>query len=429
MSPRDEALGSPQGPSIGAAMGQPQPDRGDEPAGDVIRVLVASADPATREVLERLAAVYGAFAVVGVAEDAVEAIRLAGALRPSVALVDLHIPAAGGPDTVRGIRSRSPDTQVLGLLPHEDRDSVMRMFAAGAVGYLLKSTLGPEVCDTIRRIAGGRVSLSGGVATKLADELAAELERRDREPREWHERARRVRRALEPAAFAMVFQPLVDLHSGRVVGVEALARFRPEPQRSPAVWFAEAAEVGRQAELEIAAVRAAWSHLDEIPADLYLSVNASPQTVVTSEFQELFQRRGAQRLVVELTEHAPVEDYRALEDALLGLRSRGARLAVDDAGAGYASLRHILRLDPDLIKLDISLTRGIDHDDRRRALACALIPFAEQIGAAITAEGIETRQELEALRVLGVAYGQGYFLAPPAPVPLLGWEGIATADG
>lgn len=405
-------------------MPEPQP-AGDDPPEGVARVLVSDGDPTTQDALVRIMADHAWVAVVGVADDAVEAVRLAGILRPAVALVDVSLPG-GGPEAAGGIRTHAPDTQVLAMLAYDDRPAVMRMFAAGAVGYVLKSTPGPELCGTIRRVASGRISLSGSVATELVDDLAAELERRQREPREQRERVRRVERALEPAAFAMVFQPVVDLRSGLVVGVEALARFRPDPQRSPALWFAEAAEVGRQAELEVAAVRAAWSHLDEIPDRMYLSVNASPQTVLTQAFQQLFDQHGAERLVVEVTEHAAVDDYEALGDALLRLRSRGARLAVDDAGAGYASLRHILRLDPDVIKLDVSLTRGIDRDSRRRALACALIPFAEQIGATITAEGIETQQELDALRELGVCYGQGFFLAPPAPVPLLGWSAPAA---
>jgi EAL domain-containing protein (putative c-di-GMP-specific phosphodiesterase class I) len=113
-----------------------------------------------------------------------------------------------------------------------------------------------------------------------------------------------------------------------------------------------------------------------------------------------------------------VEDYDALVRALDGLRSQGVRVAVDDTGAGYAGLAHILRLRPDIIKLDIDLTRGIDADPVRRALAASLVAFGGDIGATITAEGIETGEELEALRTLGVTCGQGYYLARPGPLPL-----------
>ena len=122
--------------------------------------------------------------------------------------------------------------------------------------------------------------------------------------------------------------------------------------------------------------------------------------------------------MVEVTEHAPVADYDALADALRGVRKRGVRLAVDDAGSGFASLRHILRLSPDIIKLDRALTSDIDRDEAREALAAALIVFADRIGSTVVAEGIEREPELLTLRSLGVPYGQGYYLARPEPLPV-----------
>ncbi len=124
----------------------------------------------------------------------------------------------------------------------------------------------------------------------------------------------------------------------------------------------------------------------------------------------------AGRLVLEITEHEAVEDYPSLVDALAPLRANGARVAIDDAGAGFASLRHTLRIAPDIVKLDMSLTRGIDADRGKRALAAALVSFAMEMDFALVAEGIETADELEALRQLGVGFGQGYFLAVPGPL-------------
>jgi EAL domain-containing protein (putative c-di-GMP-specific phosphodiesterase class I) len=122
------------------------------------------------------------------------------------------------------------------------------------------------------------------------------------------------------------------------------------------------------------------------------------------------------RIVVEITEHEAVEDYAALVRSLDTLRGLGCRVAIDDAGAGFASLRHTLQLAPDIVKVDISLTRDIDSDRGRRALASALISFADEMGMTIVAEGIESQAELDTLRELGVIYGQGYFLAEPAPL-------------
>jgi EAL domain-containing protein (putative c-di-GMP-specific phosphodiesterase class I) len=122
------------------------------------------------------------------------------------------------------------------------------------------------------------------------------------------------------------------------------------------------------------------------------------------------------RLVLEMTEHAVVEDYDALQAALAQLRRFGIRVAVDDAGAGFASLRHILSLVPEFIKLDRSLTSGIDSDLPKRALARGLISFAQEIGTSVIGEGVETASELEALRELGVGFAQGYYLGRPVPL-------------
>jgi EAL domain-containing protein (putative c-di-GMP-specific phosphodiesterase class I) len=147
-----------------------------------------------------------------------------------------------------------------------------------------------------------------------------------------------------------------------------------------------------------------------------MSLNLSPETTVSPRFLELLEQVPGERVVIEVTEHAAVEDYDALDPVLQRIRGRGGRLAIDDAGSGYASLRHILRLAPDVIKLDVTLTRDIGTDRARRALASALVSFAGEIGATIVAEGIETASEMEALRGLGVHQGQGFHLARPAPL-------------
>ena len=133
---------------------------------------------------------------------------------------------------------------------------------------------------------------------------------------------------------------------------------------------------------------------------------------------EALSRVAGSRIVLELTEHTRIDDYPALLEALDELRQHGVRIAVDDAGAGYAGLQQILGLRPDIIKLDVDLTRGIDTDPVRRALAACLVRFGEDTNSVIVAEGIETAAELETLRQLGVPWGQGYLLARPGPLPL-----------
>jgi EAL domain-containing protein (putative c-di-GMP-specific phosphodiesterase class I) len=226
----------------------------------------------------------------------------------------------------------------------------------------------------------------------------------------------RVEKAIDDRAFTIVFQPIFDLDGGAIVGMEALARFSALPQRTPEMWIAEAEAVGLLMDLELALADAALDGLESLPPDAYLALNFSPQTAVSDRLRDLLERADPSRIVVEVTEHAPVADYDELREALSGLRERGVRLAIDDAGAGFASLRHIIRLDPDLIKLDITLTREIETDPVRQALAVALVSFAEHIGATVVAEGVESELELEALRRAGVRHAQGFLLGRPGPL-------------
>jgi EAL domain-containing protein (putative c-di-GMP-specific phosphodiesterase class I) len=202
------------------------------------------------------------------------------------------------------------------------------------------------------------------------------------------------------------------------VAVEALSRFEAEPHRSPDRWFADAAALELSVAIELVAIRGALEHLDALSPGVRLSVNASPTTVCTAALGDVLAAIPGERLSIEITEHAPVDDDTASRTALARLRSRGLQAMVDDLGAGFASLTHIVDLNPDVIKLDLSLIRGIDTDPVRRALTAALLSFAGEIGASIVAEGIETGGELEALRVLGVRHGQGYLLARPGPGPV-----------
>jgi EAL domain-containing protein (putative c-di-GMP-specific phosphodiesterase class I) len=227
-------------------------------------------------------------------------------------------------------------------------------------------------------------------------------------------REKLIRVTLADHALEIVFQPNVDLRSGGVVGAEALARFAQPPIRPPDVWFAEAASVGLVVELEIAAIRSALDQLGRLPSGLYLSLNASVETILSDEFRRTLAKVAAERLVLELTEHTEVRDYRQLEQSIEDLRSNGVRLAVDDTGAGYSSFRHILNLHPEVIKLNIGLTRGIDGDPVRRALGSALLTFgADAYNATIVAEGVETEGEFITLRALGCRFGQGFYLGRP----------------
>jgi EAL domain-containing protein (putative c-di-GMP-specific phosphodiesterase class I) len=223
-----------------------------------------------------------------------------------------------------------------------------------------------------------------------------------------------IHEALSGDCLSVVVQPIVELGDRLVIGFEALARFATLPQRSPDWWFAQAAAVGLGDELELAALDRALGLLPELPRGTHLSVNASPATVLSDGFAErLDALPQLDRLVLEVTEHAPI--YERFGAALDRHRGRGLELAIDDTGAGFASLRHILRLRPDTIKLDRTITDRIDCDRNTRALAAALTSFALETQTRVNAEGIETASQLGMAQALGVTLGQGYLLGRPAP--------------
>lgn len=243
----------------------------------------------------------------------------------------------------------------------------------------------------------------------LASEITADV-RNDTERRE---SLRRIESAIAAGDPDIVVQPIRALADRSLTGVECLARFASEPQRSPDLWFAEAQAVAYGTELELLAARKALAICADLPAPLSVSVNISPDTLVNGPVAEALAGFDPHRIIVEMTEHVPVGDYRPIMDALAPLRRRGIRIAIDDAGAGYSSLRHILSMQPDLIKLDISLTRNVDRDPVRNALAAALAEFARRAQTTLVAEGIETDAEFETLRQLGFHKGQGYLLGRP----------------
>jgi EAL domain-containing protein (putative c-di-GMP-specific phosphodiesterase class I) len=219
---------------------------------------------------------------------------------------------------------------------------------------------------------------------------------------------------LREGRLRTVAQPVVELETGRVVGVEALARFDDPPYRPPDEWFREAQEVGLGLELEALAVRRALEMFETLPGGLNLGINVSHQLLLSGRLEPLLEGHSARRLLVELTEHAAFDDYATFREAMSPLRERGIRLAVDDVGAGFSSLRHVVELAPDRMKLDRTFTSGIETDPARRAMAEALIVFARRTGIGLVAEGIETGGELRVMRRLGVPLGQGFLIQRPA---------------
>lgn len=223
----------------------------------------------------------------------------------------------------------------------------------------------------------------------------------------------RLALVLSRRAFYPVFQPIVELADGRVIGFEALTRF--EDGVEPDVRFAEAALSGLGLDYEIAAIEAALQASVGLPGDVFISLNASPGLVLDAGRLGPALAATDRPIVLELTEHARIDDYADLRAALATYGPR-VRVAVDDAGAGYASLRHILELRPAFVKLDLSIVTAIEHDPVRQALVSALVYFAIKTGSELIAEGIETKSEAAVLRDLGISFGQGYLFGRPQPI-------------
>jgi EAL domain-containing protein (putative c-di-GMP-specific phosphodiesterase class I) len=220
--------------------------------------------------------------------------------------------------------------------------------------------------------------------------------------------------ALRGIGIGVHFQPIVDLVRGTVVGYEALARFDGYPVSDPLEWFAAAHRHGCGAVLESLTLRRALESRGELPADMFLSVNIGPDVITDPLVQAVWNEHPSlSGVIIELTEHARIESYEALEPVLDRLRERGALIALDDAGAGYAGLQHILGIKPHLIKLDRRLIENIDGDETKRALVEMIGSFATRVHAEVLAEGIERAAELDTLVSLGVTMAQGYLLARP----------------
>jgi EAL domain-containing protein (putative c-di-GMP-specific phosphodiesterase class I) len=217
---------------------------------------------------------------------------------------------------------------------------------------------------------------------------------------------------LAAGSLRPVFQPIVDLRSAELVAVEGLCRFPGAGDQDAGQWFSSARRLGRGVDLELRALHAVLEDSAAFPAGTPIAVNLSPTAALDVDIQQILMT-CERKLVVEITEHEPFPHD--LRDGLEPLRRRGIQVAVDDAGAGYSNLNQILRLQPDIVKIDGELTRGIEDDPVRRALTFSIVQLAQELGARTIAESIEGAAQQYVLRGLGIHYGQGFHLGRPAP--------------
>jgi EAL domain-containing protein (putative c-di-GMP-specific phosphodiesterase class I)/FixJ family two-component response regulator len=367
-----------------------------------IRVLVADDDNSVVDVLRALIESEADLRFAGSANDAEGAIALAIEQQPDVALVDVRMPGGGGVTAARGITRRCPATKVIAVTAHEDDDTVIAMMGAGAHGYVCKGESTERILHEIYR-RGGEGRDASDVPDRPAGTHAPGARRREQQ--------RRIRELLESDSLSVSFEPVVAVDSGSIVGVEAITRVARLPVRALDWWLAEAEAAGMLLGFELASTQAALADLSLVPSDAFVSVKVSPTSVIEPELRELLLTGSASRIVLELTEQAPVHDYAAVNDALTTLRGAGVRLAVADVGGGVASLRHVAMLAPDFVTLDIALTDTVDADSTRHAIVAALTACASQLGARAVAANVRSFDQLEELVRLGVDLVQGPLVA------------------
>ena len=392
------------------------------PGFDEAQILVVDDNMANTSLLEQVLTRAGLGSVV-ICNDPREMTMLLLDHRFDVILLDLHMPHVDGFELLEVISRHAAGEflPVLVITADTAREAVHRALQLGAHDFLTKPFDVTEVTLRVRNLLRTRwtyVELRRE-RSRLQDHLDILDVTTEGTEEPWAIRRTRIEKVMALGGPRMLFQPVVNLLDGRTMAYEALARFYDEPIRGPDRWFAEADGVGLGRDLEVQAVQTALSHLSQLAPDQLLGISLSPAKVLTDWRAGLGSEVPWERVVVELTEHVVVEDYQAIQRALQSFREQGVGLSVDDTGAGFASLRHILDLAPDFVKLDISLCRGIDHDPARRALAAALVAFTRETDSALIAEGVETPEELATLKDLGVQYGQGYLLGRPAPLPQL----------
>lgn len=279
--------------------------------------------------------------------------------------------------------------------PIRNGDGLLGLVAAGTTD----AVFGQHLIDHLPVVGEFAAATSALLSGWLETDHRAEVVRR------------RIESIIASHAFHPVFQPIFDLASNQAVGYEALTRF--DEESPPDQVFADAHAVGAGVELEMACIASALAAAELLPSDTWLSVNVSPVALRHDAELRAMLSRTARAVVLELTEHDAIDDYAAVRDIVARL-GPNVRLAVDDAGSGFASMRHVVELQPHFLKLDISLVRGVHGDVSRQAMVAGLVRFAEQASCAVIAEGIERRTDLNMLRELGVPYGQGFLLGRPS---------------
>lgn len=374
------------------------------------QVLLVDDEPGIVRSLARLLAAAGN--VVTTASDGREAIARIEAATFDVIVSDIQMPNTDGLTLLRAVRARDLDVPVVFLTGSPDLETAVEAMEYGAFRYLVKPVDAKLLTDVVERAA--QVHRLARVRREVTVETSEKLigDRAGLESR--------YVSAVEKMWIAM--QPIVSWRNRSVYAYEALLRTDEPTLRNPIDFIETAERLGRTAELGRTIRRRIADQMPELSADTRMFVNLHPSDLVD---EELCSGQGAlapfaARVVLEVTERAALEQVRGVAAGVVRLRELGYRLALDDLGAGYAGLSSFALLEPEIVKVDMSLVRGIHRSPVKQKLFRSFATLCGDIQTEIIAEGVEVTEERDCLRELGGDLFQGYLFARPArgfPLP------------
>jgi EAL domain-containing protein (putative c-di-GMP-specific phosphodiesterase class I) len=383
-------------------------------AGVKPRVLVADDDEAIRALVVRGLSAAG-YDVVAVA-NGLDAIKALESMRPDAVVSDISMPELTGIEMLRRIRANDPDVPVILVTGSPNVETAVEAVRLGAMQYLTKPVNLDELKGVLQRaVRLGRIARLKQEALTLLSEGA--LGGGDRLALEAS-----FDRALD--TLWMAYQPIVRSSNGSLFGYEALLRSREPSLPHPGAVLDAAERLNRLPELGAAVRAAAAAQMHAAPPDALLFVNLHARDLLDASLLAADAPLSAiaERVVLEITERAALDDISDARARMAELRARGFRIAVDDLGAGYAGLTSFITLEPELIKLDMSLVRDIDKHPTKRKLVSSVASLCRELGLLVIAEGIETRAERDAVIECGCDLIQGYLVAKPGPpFPTTSW--------
>jgi EAL domain-containing protein (putative c-di-GMP-specific phosphodiesterase class I)/CheY-like chemotaxis protein len=368
------------------------------------RVLVVDDEPAIARSLARVLGVAGH--VVTAATSGEEAVARLASESFDVILSDIRMPQMDGVTLLRAIRARDLDVPVAFMTGDPTLETALDAMEHGAFRYLVKPVDGHEVVAVVER--GARLHRLARVRREAADAL---------EVRRIGDRAGlEARYASGIEKLWIATQPVLSWRARSVYAYEALLRTDEPALRNPADFVEAAERLGRTSELGRAIRRRLRAALPELPSGARLFINLHPMDLVD---EELGAKDGAltpfaSRIVLEVTERATLDEVHGLADAVARLRALGYRIALDDLGAGYAGLSSFALLEPEIVKVDMSLVRGIHASPMKQKLFQSFRSLCEELAVEIIAEGVELAEERDCLARLGGDLFQGYLFARPA---------------